>query len=69
MSFLKCVEPQKEVFLSFKNSFLEAVARSENSLTHNVKTNANHRLCVSQTGLKTVVSEAQKEMFQSLKKT
>ena len=31
---MSCFEVQKQVFLNFKNSFLEAVARNENSLTH-----------------------------------
>jgi len=34
VSFLSCFEAQKQVFLSLKNSFLEAVAGSENSLKH-----------------------------------
>ena len=67
MSFLSCFEAQKEVFIGSKNSFLEAVARSENSLTH-CKHQCKYRVCVSQTALKTFVSESQKEMFLSLKK-
>jgi hypothetical protein len=64
---LSCFEAQKELFSSLKNSFLEAVAGSENSLKH-CKNHSETSFCVSQTALKTLVSEYQKEMFLSLKK-
>jgi len=59
---LSCFEAQKEAFLRIKNSFLEAVARSENSLTH-CKNQRKSLFCVSQTASKTLVSESEKEMF------